>query len=229
MTNPPTSAAHWWQRHRHLALLLTLLLPVVVLPVLRAEGLQPRWLEALLFVLLIGMALSTVVAGRRARVWLAGTGVVAFLATGVDYAAESPGTHVICYLAFAFFLVSLSVQLLRWTLGPGRITFERIIAAICVYICLGLIWANLYGVLLLWRPDAIQFAVGEGRVPVTYFSFVTLTTLGYGDILPVHALARALAYLEAAVGPLYMAVLIARLVALEIISSHGRDDQSNSS
>ena len=71
----------------------------------------------------------------------------------------------------------------------------------------------------LWHPGAFAIAfAGRSSNQWTYYSFVTLTTMGYGDIMPVHPLARALAVLEALTGQLYLAILLARLVSLEIQS-----------
>jgi hypothetical protein len=101
----------------------------------------------------------------------------------------------------------------------GPITPRRIQGAIAVYLLLGFIWAQLYELVALWRPGAFTGAVeGMGSLPWTYYSFVTLTTMGYGDIMPVHPLARAVAVLEALTGQLYLAIMLARLVSLELQS-----------
>ena len=103
----------------------------------------------------------------------------------------------------------------------GRINIHRIIAACGTFLLLGLAFAQAYKLLSLFVPGA--FAVGG--VPVDepamhfhfiYFSFITLTSTGYGDITPIHPYSRSLATFEAIVGQLYLAVLIARLVGLEM-------------
>ena len=105
----------------------------------------------------------------------------------------------------------------------GPITIYRIQGAIVVYLLAGFAWAAAYEVVYRALPGAFQFAqhvVNEGRIShgLLYFSFVTLTTLGYGDITPVHPAARSLAIGEALVGQLYPAILIARLVSMRIAS-----------
>src|SRR4029078_3477314 len=93
--------------------------------------------------------------------------------------------------------------------------------AVLLYLTVGLIFAALYGFVGLSFPGAFHnlavlqcdFAI-EGNL--VYFSFVTLTTTGYGDIVPLHPYARALANVEAIIGQLYPATLLARLVTLEI-------------
>ncbi len=116
-------------------------------------------------------------------------------------------------------LVVLGRVVLGLVLRRGPITTRRIQGAIAVYLLLGFIWAQAYELLALWHPGAFTGAVdGSGPLPWTYYSFVTLTTMGYGDIMPVHPLARAAAVLEALTGQLYLAIMLARLVSLELQS-----------
>jgi hypothetical protein len=90
------------------------------------------------------------------------------------------------------------------------------LGGIAAYPLLGVAWAEAFALLEALRPGSFSGAVGlaEGGRGWFYFSFVTLTTVGYGDILPVHPAARSLAMLEAVTGPLYNAILLARLVPL---------------
>ena len=89
--------------------------------------------------------------------------------------------------------------------------------AIVLYLLIGLIWAVIYSAISLHVPNAFAGSVGvnAGLSDWVYFSFVTLTTVGYGDITPVAQGARALATLEAFIGQLYPAIIIARLVSLQ--------------
>jgi hypothetical protein len=113
----------------------------------------------------------------------------------------------------------LFVVLVLWqTLRAGPVTLHRIQGAVAAYLLLGVIWAYAYSILSLLRPGAFSGAVhaADGPRAWLYYSFVTLTTVGYGDVLPVHPAARSLAMLEAVVGPLYLAILVARLVGLAV-------------
>jgi len=118
------------------------------------------------------------------------------------------------------FLVFVIVNILRFVLRTRRVNGEVLCASVSAYLSLGLLWALAYRLAASTTPTA--FAV---NVPQTanqsmsgftafYFSFTTLTTLGYGDITPVSPVARMLAVMESMTGTLYVAVLIARLVAL---------------
>jgi hypothetical protein len=118
----------------------------------------------------------------------------------------------------AFFLGSL---FLARALRDGRINGHRIMGAVGAFLLIGVIFAQAYRLLLDFVPGAFSIAgaasegVNVGQIPF-YFSFVTLTSTGYGDIVPVHPLARSLAVLEATTGQLFLAILVARLVAMEI-------------
>jgi hypothetical protein len=98
--------------------------------------------------------------------------------------------------------------------------------AVAAYLILGVIWSLAYHLIALRMPEAFSiqgaFAPGDSealRLHLFYFSFVTLTTLGYGDIVAVHPMVRMLVILEAVAGQLFPAILIARLVSLHIQST----------
>ena len=126
------------------------------------------------------------------------------------------------------FLLTLAVLILTFVFSSGQVKQDRIFAALCVYILLGLLWAELYAAIETVRPGAFAFPDISTVVPMdkerlesdlVFFSFVTLTTLGFGDITPVAPMARTCSLLEAALGQMYLAVLVARLVGLHIASS----------
>lgn len=118
--------------------------------------------------------------------------------------------------AVAFFAVQVW-YLSKRVFGDGEVNVYRIMGAVAVYLVLGVLWANAYLFLYLAAPDTFLFSAGAqaAEPPVSemvYFSFVTLTTIGYGDIVAVHPFARSLVTLEGLVGQLYPAILLARLV-----------------
>jgi hypothetical protein len=108
----------------------------------------------------------------------------------------------------------------RAVFSPGRVTHHRIIGAILVYLSVALIFVALYSIVGLLVPNAFSGMSFEDSPAlaskVIYFSFVTLTSTGFGDVFPVHPVARSLCNLETIVGQLYPATLLARLVSLEI-------------
>jgi hypothetical protein len=113
------------------------------------------------------------------------------------------------------------------------VTIETICAALAVYLFLGLIWVFAYNLLEVVEPGSFSFgAGGDDESPFSRFigfSFVTLTTLGYGNISPMNPRADALSYTEAIIGQIYLTVLVARLVAMELLHTqrkHGSTEGS---
>jgi hypothetical protein len=125
------------------------------------------------------------------------------------------------FLASGLVLVAFVViNLLRFVLRAPSVNGEVLCASISAYLMLGLIWTMAYWLVAKVTPNAFAFNTGTGTresmdgFNAFYFSFITLSTVGYGDITPVSRIARWLAAMEAMTGMLYVAVLIARLVAL---------------
>lgn len=115
------------------------------------------------------------------------------------------------------FTFMVLVQVFR----EGPVTGYRIQGAIIVYLLMGMMWSVAYELVLRIKPGAFTFGHGSPEAALAdfrlvYYSFITLTTIGYGDITPLHPAARSLAIAEGLVGQLYPAILIARLVSLEL-------------
>ncbi len=163
--------------------------------------------------------------------------VMAALALGVPtvvgqfaiYAAPTPGVLLATGILALVFLAFTTVVILLGVLGSGKVTTDKLAGAICAYLMIGLTFAILFSLLQVLRPGAFLLPEGlsgpelghGGEYVFIYFSFTTLTTLGFGDIVPVASFARTLAWMEAAIGQLYLAILIARLVGLHLV--HRRD------
>jgi voltage-gated potassium channel len=133
-------------------------------------------------------------------------------------------SHSSIVVLLAFF----SLTTLGYVLRGGRITSDKIYAAICVYLLIGYAWTFAYAILDELQPGSFAATTEGGPVDyiarvmrLRYFSFATLTTVGYGDIVPRLPAARTLAMLEAITGQFYLAVLVARLVGLHIVHANG--------
>lgn len=126
---------------------------------------------------------------------------------------------------FGFLLVAISYTLKRVVVGT-TISANRVVGAVCVYLLLGVLWALAYTGLDLLAPGSFQgfasFDEYSWDSEWLYFSFVTMTTLGYGDITPVSATAKFLAYSQAVFGQFYIAVLVAGLVGAYIAKSRSK-------
>jgi len=118
------------------------------------------------------------------------------------------------------FLVAVTASLFRFILRAKQVDAEVLCAGVSVYLILGLLWSLAYTFVAQANPNAFSFSTPSGTAPTMsgftaiYFSFITLATLGYGDITPAADIARMLAMLEAMTGTLFVGVMIARLVSL---------------
>lgn len=125
--------------------------------------------------------------------------------------------HLILLFCFYLWAIWLAGKQVLFT---GAIDANRIVGAICIYLLMGLIWALMYLFIAQAIPGAFngveQMVWYDNFADVAYYSYVTLTTLGYGDISPVAPIARFLVYMEAVVGVFYMAILVASLIGVGI-------------
>ena len=125
--------------------------------------------------------------------------------------------HLILLFCFYLWAIWLAGKQVLFT---GAVDTNRIVGAICIYLLMGLIWALMYLFIAQAIPGAFngveQLAWYDNFADVAYYSYVTLTTLGYGDISPVAPIARFLVYMEAVVGVFYMAILVASLIGVGI-------------
>jgi Ion channel len=122
--------------------------------------------------------------------------------------------------AWLIIAVTLGIVVARAVFGGGRITYHRIVGAILLYQLIAVTFATLFAFVGLSIADAFKGIMFEDDSALAsslfYLSFVTLTSTGYGDIVPVHPLARGLCNVESIVGQLYPATILARLVTLEL-------------
>jgi voltage-gated potassium channel len=136
--------------------------------------------------------------------------------------------NVATFLVLLAFFVLCAFAAARQVLFSGTISTNHIVGSIAIYLLLGLIWSVMYMITLEFYPNAINNLVyegwGESYDRVVYFSYVTLATLGYGDMYPTEPITRVLAFLEAITGTFYMAVVVASLIGA---SSTGLRNRNN--
>jgi hypothetical protein len=130
----------------------------------------------------------------------------------------------------AFFLFAI-IQMLIFIYSQKEVTRDLIVGAAVVYLFMALMWTFIFVVVETLHPGSFNLPDGQGLTATrqfVYYSFVTLTTLGYGDITPVTGLARSLCILEAVIGQLYLVVQVAWLVGVHVSQSMlkraGRDE-----
>ncbi|MBR0897905.1 two pore domain potassium channel family protein [Bradyrhizobium tropiciagri] len=150
---------------------------------------------------------------------------LAMIVTGGVLRLRSPSILDLNLFAGSWLIVgtTLAVTVARATFAPGRVTYHRVVGAVLLYLSVAVIFSALYTFIGTLLPNAFSGMKMEDSPALAnqliYFSFMTLTTTGYGDVAPLHPIARSLCNLEAIFGQLYPATLLARLVTLEITHS----------
>jgi hypothetical protein len=165
---------------------------------------------------------SGIAAVARTRGWfrvLAPIALVTIVARVTSAIFPHTASHLarpaVSLLFCALLLVVVSERVLR----PGAVTVHRILGAVAVYLLIGVIWAQAYALVAQFVPGAFSSPIPREPhdiAPLIYYSFATLTTVGYGDVVAVHPIVRSLAMFEAVLGQLYSAILVARLVGLSL-------------
>ncbi len=207
------------------ALLISLVIYMLILYPLGLIG-SFRPLPLVFFSLILITGAIAASRNRMFRTLVLSWGLLAFIFTWVRYLFAYEQTLIFLANCLAlFFLALLTSLILHQALREGPTTSHRIMGAVAAYLLIGVIWCVAYYVVALWIPGAFSiqgYSASGGREPLQsqlfYFSFVTLTSTGYGDITAVHPVVRMLAILEGVVGQLFPAILIARLVSLHVQS-----------
>jgi hypothetical protein len=155
------------------------------------------------------------------------------LSVFTDISDWPPDTLGYIYLGFiTAFIAYATIAVIREVLLADRVTIHTISGAMVVYLLIGLVWALLYVIAEGRHPESFSFtqvnAIESGESPdllasLTYFSLVTITSVGYGDINPISDTARALASLEAVFGQIFLAVLVAWLVGKYLSHSERKE------
>jgi hypothetical protein len=217
---------------RYLFLLVSLLLLIFFYPFFNGFRFAPRLLAALFLAILLS-AVTAISASRKWVIAAACLAATAFCANLLMQFVDNLLLQALTMSAYGLFFSMITVVILRHILSVREVTSDTILGAICAYLVLGIVWTMVYSLMELLTPGSflhggVNISVGfpGSREPAIsnfiYYSFVTLTTLGYGDITPNSSPAAALSSLEAVTGQFYIAILIARFVGLYISSAGNR-------
>ena len=217
---------------RHLLLLLSILL----LFILSSFVVPIRHGVVILNVVGVAVLLAGVYAVGERKLLFAVAIVLSILSiVGTSLLLNFPSHWAVLasHLSILVLLVFFAISILGYVLSEGRITSDKIFAAVCVYMLVGYAWAFAYALIDELQPGSFTAPAEikghdySGRVmQLRYFSFVTLTSVGYGDIVPLLPAAQTMAMLEAVTGQLYLVALVGRLIGLHIVHStrsQGRD------
>jgi hypothetical protein len=212
-----TNWLNWLTQRRFFVLLISLLLLPLVYPLFSGLDLVgTRILSNIFFSVMLFSSVYAISDNKRLFTIALILGIPAFGARWVIYfLGSSPGVIIAIHSVVVIFLVLVAGTMLSHVLKDEVVTGEKVSAAICVYLFIGLTWAYLFSLTHYLEPGSFHIEDPD-LSHFIYYSFITLSTLGYGDITPLSPSARALSYVEAITGQLYLTVLVARLVGLHI-------------
>jgi hypothetical protein len=220
--------------HHYGLLLASILLLLLVLPILNYQ--YERESIPLLSVLVLIVLFAAIYSASRERPSIfyvsIALAILTIAAHGVDLASDAVMTAAYRSMADSAFYFYIAVIIALHVLRSRRVTTDILLGAVCVYLMLGLAWAGLYEFAELVWPGSLRSSeplflgtVEDGTLRGTgfvYYSFVTLSTLGYGDVSPVTPPARVFAWMEAVVGQIFLVIAVARLVSLNVAGAARR-------
>jgi len=168
---------------------------------------------------IIFVAAIHAISRKRLDVFLSlGLAIPMFAGVWSNYWLENTNIQMASQIFGVLFVAFTISRLIRFIFGKNEVTTEVIFAAVVVYLLMAITWAFLYLLLEFFRPGSIAFPFEQNLdfFNFLYFSCVTITTLGYGDVLPLSQQASALAILEAITGQMYLVVVVAWLVGMYV-------------
>ena len=216
---------------RHLALLIAILFLFIITPAVVALSQGVVVMSTLAGIVFVTGSYAL---GPRKQLFVTAVILLAITVTVALVLLFYPRLWVrILFTSCVIGLVSyFSVTILGYVLRGTRVTLDKIFAAICVYMFIGYAWTFAYALVEELEPSAFVALSRSSPndyvariLELRYFSFATLTTVGYGDIVPHSAAARTLAVLEAVTGQIYLTVLVARLVGLHIVHANSSPNE----
>ena len=205
--------------HRFFYLLISLLLAIIVAPLLNEfPFLRIVYDISISMIFIFGFfALSR----YKLTPWIAiALAIPMLLSIWINiFGLNMPQLEIIGKISGIAYFALLAGMILSFIFTSQKVTWEVIAAALVVYLLLGVLWSYSYAVIDLLQPESFKWAGEHNDLSFLYYSFITLTTVGYGDITPVTGIARSLSMLEGIIGQSYMAVLVARLVGMHVAHS----------
>lgn len=209
-------------KNKFLCLLLALVAFFLITPFI-VDSMVDMYVFGLLFTIILLASVYVITHNR----WLILTGIIlaSLIFIGLwlnNLFIENRGFLAVEYILMTLYFLMITVIVLRTVIKDNVISYNTIFGAICGYLLIGLVWSFFYSMVYFFQAGAfnfpdVRFVVFDSNFQqFTYYSFVTLTTLGYGDITPISNIAKTLAWIEAIVGQVYLTVWIAQLVGLHI-------------
>lgn len=208
---------------RYGSLLTVLILIFLLQPT--AETLVGKYLLESLFIVSLLAGLRAVLTNKHLLRFLLVLFTAAFVCVSVGMAMELSNLFTIGLVGRSLFLSLVAVTILYDLFSSDRVTSDTLAGAVCFYLLIAYIWAHFFVLTEIFVPESFSFTSEARRLelwlsrefhPFFYFSLVTMSTVGYGDMAPVSVEARTLATFEALLGQVYLTILVGRLVGMHL-------------
>lgn len=217
----------YWNHERSLSALLIYLAIALFTWIPLAEYATEWWsfiITDVLFNLIILAGIFSVLTRWRKQLFFLAVALLATVVRLLAFTTQSDRLQFLSYCLAIVFFYLLGRMVLRHIFKEGPVNFYRIQGSIVIFMMVGMVYANLYAIVEFLIPGSFASTqVGSHFAPVfsqfLYFSFVTMTTLGFGDLIPIGAFAKSLAVFQGMFGLLYPVVMIARLISMEVAHS----------
>jgi hypothetical protein len=201
-------------KERFLILMALMMALMIIGPILE-RFITIRILIDIFLTMIILSMLYTIISKKRVFYFGWSLAAIMLLSSWLKYFVSYDLFATVSMLVGAFFTVLVTSQTVQFIIRSKTVTREVVYAAMLVYFLLAQLWAMVYTFLDRIDPASFSLAVGQGDFLIfEYYSFVTLTTLGFGDITPLSKVAKAFSVLEAVVGQLYLVVVVAWFVGM---------------
>jgi voltage-gated potassium channel Kch len=223
---------HTWLRDHHYGSILVAQILLLFVAALMVDHVALYVLFVLSLLGIFGTVIRTIWGDAR---WprvvtvvcgaLAVVGGFLWVVPGISEEAVKVGLAV-CSFSYALFILAAILSIGRHVFITDRVTTNRIVGSICLYLLIGMFFAFVFSGIDRIHPQAFSM---EGRTflphfealrDFLYFSYSTLTTIGYGDMVAVRPIPKMLAVIEGMAGPIYLAIMVARLVGMHITQHH---------
>jgi voltage-gated potassium channel len=221
----------WWQfsSDRRFGILLVILVGLLAgSPILFDFGISAVWFDGLMALVLLA-AIQSLCFERRQRLFALLLGIPTVLFCLAGHAFSGTASRLVLFLGHlsgVLFLFGVAGVIVKSLFKSRSLTFDSILGAVCGYLFLGVAWAMSYSMIETFQPGSFQISESlrssdENAQPsvLMYYSFVTLTTVGYGDVTPISPATRTFAWIEAITGQFYLAIIVAGLVSMLVANT----------
>jgi hypothetical protein len=212
-------------KERFLILMGLMMVLLVLSPILEQFVTIRKLIDVFLTSIILAM-LCTITRKKRVFYYAGCLAIIMLLSLWLKYFVSFDLFARVSMIAGVLFTILVTSQTVQFIVRSKTVTREVVYAAMLVYFLLGQLWAMVYTFLYQINPASFDLPGGQGDFLIfEYYSFVTLTTLGFGDITPLTKVAKSFSVLEAVIGQLYLVVVVARFVGMLVARKSGNSNQ----